>query len=168
MAQSAIARLRILAQPSVVIDSDEGREAAIACEAATEVMRRSAFEMINSAGGLPILSSKSCDGTPMRVVHRSHRNLPSGKSVATQGRQGVEFLVSNQFVRAWLPGYGWVTKVILAEPIPLTHGKTVPAILGAARRDWVTLRSQGHTGISLEHYVWDRLSIKSLERMSRQ
>ena len=168
MTDSTADRFAFLAKPSQVLDGTQGRAASVACEAAKEIMRRSARQLIQDADGLPMLSSKSCDGTPLRVAHRSQRKLPSGKTVRTQGRKGEEFLVCNQFIRACLPGEGMTTKVVLAEPVPLTHGKAVPAILAAAHGSWFSLRSQGHVGISLEHYVWDRLAIKTLERLSRQ
>ena len=57
--------------------------------------------------------------------------------------------------------------MILAEPTRLTHGKTVHAILSAARQNWLSLRELGHAGIALEHYCWDRLSIGALERETR-
>ena len=74
----------------------------------------------------------------------------------------------NQFVRANLPGQGWTTQVLLAEPVPLTHGKSAPAILAASHRDWKSLRSIGHSGCCVEHYVWDRAGISALERLTRQ
>ena len=168
MASSAAERILRLAQPSACADPVQANEAAIMCEAAKEVMQREAAQLVQDAAGLPILSSKSCDGTPLVVVHRSLRFLPSGRAVRSQGKQGREFLVSNQFLRMFLPGQGTVTKAILGEAVPLTCGKKVPAILAASHRNWVSLRSMGHCGISLEHYVWDRLSIVALERLTRK
>ena len=63
---------------------------------------------------------------------------------------------------------GWKTKVILSEPTPLTHGKSVPATLAASRANWHTLRQLGHTGCVVEHYCWDRASIVALDRETRK
>ena len=57
---------------------------------------------------------------------------------------------------------------MLTEAIRMQHGKTASAILSASFQDWRSLRQMGHTGCSVEHYVWDRASIIALERMTRQ
>ena len=57
--------------------------------------------------------------------------------------------------------------MLLAEPVALTYGKGVDAILTASRKDWVSLREAKHSGICIEHYVWDRLSIQALERKTK-
>ena len=123
---------------------------------------------VSSAGQRPMLSSKSCDGTPITVVHRQTRHQPTGKAVRSQGKQCVEFLVQNQFLRCDMGPDGWQSRVLLAEPTPLWRGKSVPAILSAARRDWRTLRSLGHCGCAVEHYCWDRAGITALDRDTRK
>ncbi len=78
MAQQASDRLVQLSKPSACVDRSEWYEAAVACEAGKEVLRRGAAQLVVDAAGVPILSSKSCGGTPICVVHRSKKVLPSG------------------------------------------------------------------------------------------
>ena len=86
---------------------------------------------MDDALGLPILSSKSCDDTPMNVAQWSNHTLPTGKKVRVRGREGREFLVSNQFVRAFLPDVSTRTAVLMSAAVPLHKGKTARAVLAA-------------------------------------
>ena len=52
--------------------------------------------------------------------------------------------------------------MLLAEAIPL-ESKSHLAILGAARKSWVTVRSLGHRGCAVDHYVWDRAGFSASE-----
>ena len=141
-----------------------------ACEAAKETLLRGARAFVEEAGHRPMMTSKSCDGTPITVSHRSARKQPgaAGKAVRSAGRSCEEFLVQHQFLRARLGADCWTTKVILAEPAPLHYGKSVPAILSASRKHWWTLRALGHRGCVVEHYCWDRFGIISLDRETRK
>ena len=149
-------------------DAERQYDAPVACEVFKETLLRGTRALIGDAAGRPLLTSKSCDGTPLTVAHRSVHQLPGGRKVRKTAKQGCEFLVANQFVRADLGGdIGMKTKVLLGEPTPLMHGKTVPSILLACQEHWRTLRSLGHYGCSIEHYCWDRLSIGALEQQTR-
>ena len=79
---------------------DRKVDIAIACEAAKETLLRGAQTFVAASGHRPMLSSKSCGGTPITVCHRSIRQQPWGKYVRSAGRTGEEFLVQNQFLRA--------------------------------------------------------------------
>ena len=149
-------------------DYERKTEAPLACEVVKETLLRAARDLIEDAGGRPVLTSKSCDGTPITVAHRSTLVQPGGKRVKRSGRQGQEFLVANQFLRLDMGGAGMKTKVLLAEPTPLQHGKAVPAILLACRQHWRRLRDLGHLGCAIEHYCWDRMGIIALETQTRQ
>ena len=137
---------RQLGLASVFMDDQQRRTTMPkACEVAKEVLRRGAVDLVQEAGGMPMISSKSCDGTPITVKHRSTHVLPGGKKVKWSGLQCNEFLVSNQFLRVDLGGGGdgVKTRVLLAEPTPLLHGKTATAILVASRQHWQRLREFG-------------------------
>ena len=127
-----------------------------------------AKDLVARSLGLPLLSSKSCDGTPIRCQHYASERLPGGKKAKTRGKKGVEILVANQFIRYQDPGSGWQDCCILTEPVPLTETKEVPMVLAAARKTWHSLRALGATGCIVEHYCWDRAGITALERHIRQ
>ena len=166
-AEKAVCLLSSLGKASTFVASG-GSEVGAACEAAKETLLGRAREMIDSALGAAVLSSKSCDGTPIRTQFEASRQLPSGKRVQARGKQGRELLVSNQFIRYNDPVEGWQTCCLLSEPVPLSEGKAASAILAAARRTWRSLRSLGATHCVLEHYCWDRASITALEREVRE
>ena len=140
----------------------------LACEAAKEMLIRRAKALIGESLGSPVLSSKSCDGTPIRTKFHASGTLPSGKRVKSSGKQGREILVSNQFLRFKHPVEGWRGSCLLSEPVPLTCTKSAPAILSAARKTWASLRSLGATKCCVEHYCWDRAGITALEREVRE
>ena len=150
-------------------DHEWKSEMPLACEVANATLLSGAQALVREAAGRPMVTSKSCDGTPITVTHRATHVQPNGKKVKVSGRKGQEFLVCNQFVRTQMGGAsGMQTKVLLAEPTALVHGKTVPAILAACRQHWRRLRDLGHTGCAIEHYCWDRLPIQALEKQTRQ
>ena len=133
-------------------DQERKVEGPLACEVVKETLLRGAQALVEEAAGRPVLSSKSCDDTPITVAHRTAHQQPGGDKVRKTAKQGREFLVASQFVRAKLGGAdGMKTKVLLGEPTPLTHGKTVPALLLACRQHWRSLRSLGHFGCAIEH-----------------
>ena len=138
------------------------------CEAAKDMLMGRAKHLVATSHGFPLLSSKSCDSTPIRCQHYRSEKLPSGKRARSRGKQGVAILVSNQFMRYLDPGSGWHTVCLLSEPVPLSHGKDVPRVLAAARKSWHSLRSLGAQGCVVEHYCWDRLGITALERQCRR
>ena len=114
------------------------------------------LSIIHKNQGVPLLTSKSCDGTPLNVKQCSRVKLPSGHEVRSSGLAASEFLVKLQWVRALHPDGSHETGVLLQEAQPLIHGKKVPALVAACTKDWKTLRNCGHRGIALEHYVFDR------------
>ena len=157
-----------LTKPCSAVSKDQRWESDVACEAAKRVFLEGVRGLVEDAQGFPVLTSKSCDGTPMSLVHRSKRSLPSGSAVKTSGRQGTEWLVKNQFVRTRTPAGDWLTRALIAEQTMMIHGKTVAAILSVAMKEWQRLRSLGHWGCSIEHYVFDRAGLSALDRVHRQ
>eukprot|EP00974_Lingulodinium_polyedra_P029062 2801159-Lingulodinium_polyedra.AAC.1 len=117
--------------------------------------------------GRAILSSKSCDGTPMSVIQREASQLPSGAWVRTRGRAAHEFLVKLQFVRALGP-HEHQSCVVMEEAVALQYGKSARAIAAVCLKDWKTLREQGHSGIAIEHLCTDRMGHTALVRMLHQ
>ena len=57
------------------------------CEASKKVLLAGASELVNDMCGLPILTTKSCDGTPLRVTSRQSRKLGDGEVVRSMGQE---------------------------------------------------------------------------------
>ena len=91
-----------------------------------------AIDLVREADGQPMLSSKSCDGTPIRSSHRTSFTLPSGRIVRCHGRRSIEVLLQNQFLRTDIPGQGLKTRVLLTDGVALEFGKSAQAIMSAA------------------------------------
>ena len=163
----AIDTLQRLSKASGQLSKPDVRALERVCEIGKVVLQHAAQELVSSAANCPMLNSKSADGTPISVVLRHRRQLPSGAIVERSGRECKDFLIKNQFLRAYLPG-GYTTRVVLQDPVTLTHGKSADAIFQACRKDWRSLRQMGHGGCAIEHYCYDRLGIESHERLWRQ
>ena len=72
-AVAATSVLKRLAKPSDKMSVQDSFELAVFCEASKYVMQLAAEELVEEAQGMPILISKSCDGTPISVMHRTTR-----------------------------------------------------------------------------------------------
>ena len=59
-------------------------------------------------------------------------------------------------------------KALPGEPIGAAEGHSVSCKLEMCRQRWSTLRQLGRTGIDIEAYAYDRMSIDVLERVWRQ
>ena len=92
-----------------------------------EVLDGKYLALLREHKGQPLLSSKSCDGTPMSTQHRRWVTLPSGQVVRTSGSAAHEFLVKLQWVRALHSNNDHDTAVLLQEAMPLHYGTAVPA-----------------------------------------
>ena len=167
-AEVAAHALRSMVASSGVMSQVELHRVEVFCEAAKTVMWEGVEKLVKDVDGLPILSSKSCDGTPIRIHARSSQAASSKKIVRSAGKEGHELLVSHQFVRADVPGFGWSSRAVVPEATSLIWGKSTPAILSSSYKGWKILRELGHVGVAVEHYAFDRFAIGALERLSRQ
>ena len=162
------ATIRSLGLASGFLARPELRELEVGCEATKKVLMRRALDLVSEAYGMPVLSSKSCDGTPLNIAHESRRTLGiTGTQAVTKGRKGQEFLVSNQFLRTRGLGGDMQTSVLLSEAVPLPD-TGASATLMAAQVGWKWLRELGHRGLAIEHFVWDRKGFTKLERETRR
>ena len=85
-------------------DSERQIQVPLACEMFKETLLRGARNLLADAAGRPVLTSKSCDGTPITVAHHTYHLQPGGKRVKTVWKQGVEFLACSQFIRTDIGG----------------------------------------------------------------
>jgi hypothetical protein len=88
------------------------------------------------------------------------------RSITVKGAsEALEFLARRiDFIR-FIDSLGvCVTKAWHADPLPLTKGKRLPAIVASALRVWRSLRQLGHRGPCVEHYAFDRCGFASLQR----
>jgi len=122
----------------------------------------------HAAKGAPMLMSYSADGTPALLKHQVKQQSPSGSSVLRSGRASHELLVQTLFCRR-VDGTGKVhTVALLHAPVPLTNGKTAMAQYAVGREFIPDLRREGHRGIQICHFAFDRACYSALARLWRQ
>eukprot|EP00974_Lingulodinium_polyedra_P006857 652331-Lingulodinium_polyedra.AAC.1 len=63
----AVVRVHGLSKTSNCLSKEGAQALAVACEAAKEVMQEDFRGLLHEQRGRALLSSKSCDGTPMSV-----------------------------------------------------------------------------------------------------
>ena len=165
-AAEAIATLNSLCATTKTLNVQDTRDCDKFAECVKIMLRQSAESFVQNAAGAPLLTSKSADGTPLKVVVNHKTTLPSGRVVERGGKTGREFLLKNQFLRYYIAGEA-KTCAILQDPICLDHGKSAGAIFAACSQHWRTLRELGHGGIAIEHYCYDRGGIEASERYWR-
>ena len=136
---ASVSALKELCQATTSFTPSQVQSGRRIVEIGKHVMIAGCQEFISSDGShKPILTSKSADGTPVSatVSFRYKRLQVLGTSFRRSGRECKEFLLKNQYIR-WVSSTGEVvTRCLLQDPLPLTHGKTVHAIFTACKKDW--------------------------------
>ena len=91
--------LEELCQSTKAMDKEHLRTIDKYAEACKAVLLESAHEFVKGCGGSPMLTSKSADGTPLKVTYQQQSVMPSGTRFTRSGKAGHEFLLKNQFIR---------------------------------------------------------------------
>ena len=154
-----------MATASGTLFSSEVRACYRCIEVAKKVLQHGLQSLIAIADNLPCLRFSSADGTPIHVSRRSRLQQPDGSVKIAIGKETIEFLVANTWIRVRDSSGRLHTRVAFSDPQPLIYGKTAPAIVGALLGHWKTLRQRGHQGISIESYGMDRASFDAIQRL---
>ena len=91
----ALDSIKRLSKPSSFLEKHSEWELATACEAAKAVLRGKAKQLVDGAGRDLVLTSKSCDGTPIVITKRHQQKLSGGALVKGQG-QAVSGIVAKR------------------------------------------------------------------------
>ena len=163
-----IALVRRLAKAGTDLDVADTRLAHQTAEIGKATMRLSVLAFVTACAGTPAARSTSSDGTPISVKSTRHGVGPSGSFVRT-GRESHEFLVSHSLYRGHNQTSDTLQTVMnVNDAQPLTWGKSTPAQFEAMILGLKSLRQLGHTGIAVEHYIWDSAGIGALSRQCKQ
>ena len=140
------------------------------CEVGKAFMKSKMRDLINQANGAPVLLHYSSDGTPLSTKHNVRVGSSSAKGFVAQrhGRSTEEYLVQHAFARRLDASGQAHTVALLRDPLPLTHGKGAWAMFNAGVEFFQTAREQGHLGISIAHYAFDRAAFVALQRTFHQ
>ena len=150
-----------LSQVSANHTSTQMLNGAALSEAFKALMRRQRAQLIKDAEGGPVLMSFSSDGTPLSSKVRAKIQLEE-KAHHRSGSQCSEYLVQLAAYRAFNMSGDAMSCVFMKEPMPLTNGKTADALFAADTSFAPTLRAMGHTGIAIQHHVYDRAMFSAL------
>ena len=121
-------------------------------EVGKSVLRAAARALVLNARGGPCARSSSSDGTLVTMKIAASGEV-DGKKFTRSGRETHEFLVAHSFFRVTNALTRQLeTKMVFGDPVPLTHGKSIPAQFESMRPQLPTLRQLGHEGIAVEQY----------------
>ena len=164
------ARVSYFAQVHQSSTVQEKRELWRLCEAGKAYLQSRARDVILGANDMPVLVHYSSDGTPISTKYRTKAKRLSltGRSVQRHGRETSEFLVQIGFVRRIDSSGKPVSACVLRDPVPLAHGKGAWALFSCGREFFPTARQQGHRGISIAHYAFDRAGYNPLKKAFQQ
>ena len=158
--------IQSLTKASGSLSRSEVRAVSRCSEVGKEVLSHGLKTLVRDADRLPVLRCSSCDGTPIQVSRSMKIDQPDGSVSSTSGKETIEFLVANTWVRYHDAASDTMhTRVAFSDPQPLVHGKAAPAIVGAVLGHWKTLRELGHMGIALESYCIDRCGFEAIQRL---
>ena len=122
---------------------------------------------VREAGNRPMLVYYSCDGTPVRVQVNTRAQVGDLK-FQRSGKKSTEFLAQIGFARYAESDTMVQSRCSFAPPVPLAEGKSAEAHYEVGREFAVSLRQQGHRGIAVHHYCFDRAIQSAMSRMFRQ
>lgn len=158
-------RLRPFAKSSGSLTPGEVQEMYLLCEALKHFLAQNMARVVYELQDKPMLMSYSSDCTPALVKKHIQAELATGKKVRRVGNQSEEFLVENCFLR-WYDAEGRCqTRPALRDAVPLTEGKSAPALFAAGREHHKSLRALGHEGVAVQHYTFDRAALSALGRL---
>ena len=133
-------------------------------EVCKQFLKRTWQTHVRMAGGGPVLCSYSSDGTPISTTQQCRSSISTGGTVKRFGRGTSEYLVQGMFSRYLDAQDQAQTCVVLRDPLPLTEGKAAWQLFSCCLEFGPTLREEGHLGLALHHYCFDRACYKPLTR----
>ena len=74
-----------------MLSATDAAKVSAVCEATKDMLLSRAKHLVAHSHGLPLLSSQSCDGTPLRCMHYGSRSLPGAKKQKYHGKRGWRF-----------------------------------------------------------------------------
>ena len=164
VASSMFETIRKYSQTSASVPKDDTNGVFKLCICLKDFLKQNARDLVQDAADLPVLCSYSSDGTPIRTTMRITAALGKGTR-RREGKATHEYLMQLAFYRSLDLGGDSKTAVVMTGPVPLTHGKSSNAIFACGRSFFKTLREDGHQGIAIHHYSFDRAGYESLLRL---
>ena len=119
------------------------------------------------ANGRPAFRSYSSDGTPLRMAFRWVATL-NGMRVKKNGCSSVEMLLERSFTEGVDLEGRRCAALNLREPRAMKHGKTNWHLYQAMLEFQPLLREEGHLGIAVSHYAFDRGCYQGLVRLAQK
>ena len=154
----------------VGVSAESTREVALlarVAEVGKELLRSRAEQLIRRSDGAPLLVSYAADGTPIQTSISQYASHGAAK-VRRIGKGTEEYYIQQAWY-VYRDPHGHLQKsVVLSDPLPLTRGKRLPALLACALDFLQQPRSLSHEGVVIYHYAFDRGLYEGLTRLLRQ
>ena len=148
-----VALIQRLAKAGGMLSETDVRAMRKVAQCGQDVCRLSVAALVKAANHGPALRQVQSDGTPVSVVKVATGTMPQGKEFSRQGRESHEFLVAHAFYRGRnRDSDNMETRVLFAEPQPLTWGKSALAQVEVNRTRLPSLWELGHRGYAIEAY----------------
>ena len=151
-------RILALAKPSHCCDKRELESLKWLCEASKEWLKRRALELVNDNAEEPLLIHSSSDGTPI-TTRTMNKYIWDNLEVKRNARETNEFLVQRVFVMAT----DFKPRCVFEDPTNM-QDKTVSTHMRAGMDLFPFPREQGHTGLLVDHKVYDRAVMSGLAK----
>lgn len=165
---SFFSKVRELAEVTASHSSESIRQLRAAAVAGVEYLAVMPDKLVSEAGGLPMLSSYSSDGTRVKAHFRVDFTVTAGRKRQCHGKRGCEFLCQVGYFR-YIDVHGAAQTVcVLKPPMPLTQGQNAAAEFAVGLEFGESLRDRGHRGIAIQHYGFDRAVFGSLSNLFAQ
>ena len=129
--EGALAQIRWFAEVGHSLDRSQTRRLCSLVEACKHFLKIRFIQLLAEHPGSPLLLQYSGDCTPSHVRQYGVASQ-SFKQRRLSGSKAVEFFVQQTFITIGAPDDSRVHSVLLADPLVLEFGKTMPALLAAA------------------------------------
>ena len=126
------------------------------CDVCKEYFKNKGHTFVPSAGGALCSAAIPLMEHLLTVRKRTGVALSPQLRVQMEGGSVVEYLAQQALLRMIDSTGEAHAAIILQDPVPLTSGKTVWAIMGAGLKCTPTLRQMGVIEMVIHHYAFDR------------
>jgi hypothetical protein len=151
-----------------VFTKEDGVQCSKICEVIKAFLYRKAQAAIAQARGRAILFTYASDGTPLLTQKTVTAKTEAGQTVVRRGGHGVDFLMQRAFLRTSDDKGGAVIACVIADPVPMTAGKSATHQYTAAKDFFPLVKELGHKGVCITHYCFDRAGYAPVSKLLKQ
>ena len=153
--------------PTTFTHSDKAQCAKI-CEVMKTFLYQKAQRIIAQCKGRAVLLTYASDGTPLLTQKTYTAKTESGQTVVRKGGHGTDFLMQRAYLRTSDDKGDPIITCILADPVPMSEGKSATHQYTAAKDFLPLVKEIGHRGVCISHYCFDRAGFAPVSKLLKQ